>query len=306
MDGTGALSGVTSLTSDGYDYCGLLANSQIDCWGWNYSGELGNGTTTTLSICDCSDIPTAVVGVSGTGALSGVASLASDNNGDFCAVLASSHVDCWGGNYSGELGNGTTGTTGCECSDTPTQVVGVGGTGTLSGVVSLAGGSGSGDCALLTSGQVDCWGGNLYGDLGNGATNTTGCDCSNTPTPVVGVGGTGTLSGVASLTSDEGGYCAVLPNGQLDCWGYNVDGELGNGSIINSDTPTHVVGIGGTGTLSGVASTTSTVVDYDHDGGYCAVFVSGEVDCWGSNYSGQLGNGTNTNSETPTQVVAAT
>lgn len=76
-------------------------------------------------------------------------------------------------------------------------------------------------------------------------------------TQAVGVGGTGTLSGVTSLTSDgnEGGYCALLTTSQVDCWGYNGEGELGNGTTTSdsdtptqSDTPTEVVGVGGTGT----------------------------------------------------------
>ena len=76
----------------------------------------------------------------------------SDGFDTYCALLTSSGVDCWGYGYDGELGNGT-----FSESATPVAVEGVGGAGTLTGVTSLVG-DGSGYCALLTSGEVDCWG----------------------------------------------------------------------------------------------------------------------------------------------------
>ena len=298
VGGIGTLSDVTSLTAGIEGYCALLTTDQVDCWGYNEDGELGNGTTSD------SATPTQVVGVGGTGSLSGVASLTSggsdtpyDDANGFCALLTTNQVDCWGLNREGELGNRTTAN-----SDTPTQVVGVGGTGALSGVTSLViGGSSTGGfCALLATSQVDCWGANTDGQLGNGSTTD-----SVTPTQVVGVGGTGALSGVTSVTVDDiGGYCALLTTSQVDCWGYDVDGELGNGAMTDSDTPTPVVGIARTGVLSGVTSLTS-------DGsGYCALLTTSQVDCWGGNDVGELGNLTATNdffppygSDVPTQVV---
>jgi len=284
------LSGVVSMTTGGGGSCALLTTGDVDCWGDNEDGELGNGTAIDYSIT-----PTKVVGVGGSGTLSGVASLANLGS-SMCALLTTSQVDCWGGNWYGVLGNGTT-----TDSYTPTQVVGVGGTGTLAGVTSLTSGL-YGFCALLSTSQVDCWGYNPEGELGNGTTSTTGCDCSDTPTQVVGVGGVGTLSGVSSLSSvgsgqaseDAYGYCALLTNRQVDCWGHNREGELGNGTIAASDTPTQVVGFGGTGTLSGVISLTSVGggVMSDDANGYCALLTTSQVDCWGDNSYGQLGNGT--------------
>jgi hypothetical protein len=98
----------------------------------------------------------------------------------------------------------------------------------LSGVASLATDD-TGYCAVLTSGGVDCWGTGNYGQLGDGIFYTTGNDGSATPVQVLGLGGTGTLSGAASLASDYNRYCAVLTSGSVDCWGYGYDGELGNG-----------------------------------------------------------------------------
>jgi len=295
VGGTGTLSGVSSLTSDGTDlrgYCALLISGAVDCWGYGSDGELGNGTFYTTGN-QGSATPVQVVGVGGTGILGGVSSLTSDEGG-YCAVLISGGVDCWG--VGGDLGNGMD-----TSSDVPVQVSNIGGTGTLSGVSSLSGGGGD-YCALLTSGTVDCWGSGYFGQLGNGTFYSTGNQGSATPVQVVGVGGSGTLDGVSSLTSGGDSYCALLTTESVDCWGEGGYGELGNAAIYQtgnqgSATPVQVVGVDG-GTLGGVSSLTS-----DHNG-YCALLNSGAVDCWGFGLDGQLGNGTfNVISPFPVQVV---
>jgi alpha-tubulin suppressor-like RCC1 family protein len=140
---------------------------------------------------------------------------------------------------------------------------------------------------------------------------------SATPVAVEGVGGTGTLTGVARLVSDSAGFCALLTSGEVDCWGYGEYGELGNGTFYTSAPygsaiPVEVEGVGGTGTLTGVAS----LVGDDNNSGamgsgppasYCAVLTSGGVDCWGTGESGELGNGVIYNqlpngSSTPVEV----
>ena len=156
-------------------------------------------------------------------------------------------------------------------------------------------------CALLTSGGVDCWGLGENGELGNGIIYGSPYYGSATPVAVEGVGGTGTLTGVANLFADGTGFCAPLPSSGVDCWGYGYDGELGNGTFYTSSpygsaTPVAVEGVGGTGTLTGV---TSLVGD---PSGYCALLTSGEVDCWGLGVNGELGNGTFSESSTPVAV----
>ena len=112
--------------------------------------------------------------------------------------------------------------------------------------------NGTSYCALLTSGGVDCWGSGFYGQLGNGQNND-----SAKPVAVVSTSGSGTLSGVASLTSDYNGYCALLTSGGVDCWGSGGSGELGNGKFYTSGNqgsakPVAVVSTSGSGTLRGV------------------------------------------------------
>ena len=90
-----------------------------------------------------------------------------------------------------------------------------------------------------------------------------------------------------------GGYhtCAVLRTGEIQCWGYNEYGQLGNSTSTNSPTPVTVSSIGNAIAVSGA------------DLNSCAVLASGAVQCWGYNEFGQLGNGTTTNSSTPVTVT---
>jgi hypothetical protein len=204
-------------------YCALLTSGGVDCWGYNSSGDLGDGTYFE------SDTPVAVEGVGGTGTLTEVMNLVGDSHRSYCALLISRRVDCWGSGQAGELGNGSK-----SDSDIPVGVEGVGGTGTLTRVTNLVGNYYESYCALLTSGGVDCWGRAHYGMLGDGSKSQ-----SDTPVVVKGVGGTGRLTEVTNLVGSGGGfnesYCAVLASGQADCWGEGVAGELGNGSFYTSD-----------------------------------------------------------------------
>ena len=152
-------------------------------------------------------------------------------------------------------------------------------------------------CGLLTSGSVDCWGYGVDGELGDGSTSN-----SATPVPVEGLGGTGTLSDVASLSAGNLSFCALLTSGEVDCWGYGGSGDLGDGnsSNRNTTTPVQVVGVGDTGTLSGVASLNASGVASVTT--YCAVLHSGGVDCWGAGGNGQLGDGNSGGSATPVEV----
>jgi alpha-tubulin suppressor-like RCC1 family protein len=89
------------------------------------------------------------------------------------------------------------------------------------------------------------------------------------------------------------GYCALLSTSHLDCWGDNDLGQLGNGSMTNSDAPVAVH------TIDNGAEMTAGAY------GFCALLSTSHVDCWGDNESGQLGNGDFTNSDVPVKVHSA-
>ena len=230
------------------------------------SGSIGLLGLAVVLLCTALAGP---VAATTTTPLTGVRSL---GNGS-CVVLATGRAACWGNGTAGQLGNGSY-TSPPNGAAAPVTVKGVGGTGVLVGVKSL-----TGSCALLTSGQVDCWGYGGDGQLGNGTFYTANPFGSAVPVSVKGVRGTGTLDGVASLDSDRQGYCALLISGKVDCWG------TGFGGGTSSAVPVGVEGVGGIGDLGEVVSLAT-------DGfGFCAVLKSTQVDCWGDGYAGQLGNG---------------
>ena len=169
------LTKVVSVTGDEYSYCALRSTGAVDCWGDNSSGQLGNSTINgpigpagNMGY----DTPQVVTG------LTDAASVTSDLD-NYCAILSTSAVDCWGINNHGQLGNGTVnGPDGGEAYDTPQTVTG------LSGVASLAP-DGEGVCALLSAGGVDCWGDNAFGELGTGTVGGPDhSDGYDTPVPV--------------------------------------------------------------------------------------------------------------------------
>ena len=156
--------------------------------------------------------------------------------------------------------------------------------GSLGTVVSLAH-SGSSACAVLSSGKMECWGANGNGQLGNGTTAS-----SDIPVSVHGITKAKAVSGDVNGQS----FCALLSTRQLKCWGYNGDGELGNGTTTSFTVPVSVKKI-----------STATAV-FGGGNGFCARLSSKHLDCWGYGGSGQLGNGSFSSSDVPVAVRSIT
>jgi hypothetical protein len=178
-----------------------------------------------------------------------------------CALTSSGAVKCWGLNHDGQLGDGTR-----VDKKTPADVMGL-----TSGVKTVAAGERH-TCAVTHDGAVKCWGDNEYGQLGDG----TGSDSS---IPIVVSGQTSGLKAVA-----VGGRhtCALNDAGGVRCWGFNHDGQLGDGTRNDRSLPGDVVGV-----TSGAKAISA--------GGQhtCALTLKYAV-CWGDNEDGQLGDGTTT------------
>jgi alpha-tubulin suppressor-like RCC1 family protein len=167
----------------------------------------------------------------------------------------------WGYNQDGELGNGTT-----SGSAFPVPVSLPSGT----TITAVAGGNGHG-LALTSNGSVLAWGYNAYGELGNGTTVTS----------LVPVSVGGLLSGkiVTAIAAGDSHSLALTSTGSVYAWGYNLEGELGNGTTSNSAVPVRVSLQSGT-TVTAIAAGSAHSL---------AVTSTGSVLAWGSNGALQLG-----------------
>ncbi len=255
--------------------CALTTGGGVKCWGFNHAGQLGYGTINNRP----NPTPVEVEALS-----SGVAAIAASYHYT-CALTTGGGVKCWGINNVGQLGDSIAID---NSSPTPVDVVGL-----SSGVAAIA----AGDfhiCVLTTDGGVKCWGQNNSGQLGNGISSgqpgTPYYDdgSSATPTDVESLS-----NGVAAIAAGESHTCALTTGSGVKCWGYNRSGQLGDGSIIHRPTPVDVLALS-----SGV---TAIAVGEVHT---CALTTVGGVKCWGSNYYGQLGNGSTTDYPTPVEVPA--
>src|SRR5207237_129666 len=140
-----------------------------------------------------------------------------------------------------------------------------------------------------SDGTVWAWGVNVYGQLGDGTTTN-----SSTPVQVRNLSGGG-RSGERGVGGGLSHSWALKSDGTVWAWGYNGDGELGDGTTTNSSWPVQVRDLSG-GYLSGVVAVAGGNL---HS---LALKSDGTVWAWGYNGDGELGNGTTTNSSTPVQV----
>ena len=244
--------------------CAVLADGTARCWGWNDRGRLGNGVL-VLGDSANSSVPVTVTGMSEATAITA-------GLGHSCVVAGGGAVQCWGSNSNGQLGDNYGGTTA-----TPVSVVGI------TDATAVTAGNFFHSCAVLAGGTAKCWGHNVFGQLGNGQSGTSG----ESPIPV-------SVTGITDATAIAGGWihtCAVVAGGSVKCWGYNAYGQLGNGSTADSSTPVSVTGV----------TDASSVTAYGTHS--CALGDSGAASCWGSNASGELGNGTTVDSSTPVSVT---
>jgi alpha-tubulin suppressor-like RCC1 family protein len=301
---------VTPIVSAGGNHTvALKSDGTVWAWGWNNSGQLGDGTTTDrLS-------PVAVPGLTGFIAVSAGAN-------HTAALKSDGTVWAWGDNTWGQLGDGTT--TGRV---SPAAVPG------LAGIVEVSAGADH-TIALKSDGTVWAWGANTEGVLGDGTT-------TDRPRPVAVPG----LTGIVAISSDYYHVLALKSDGTVWVWGVNIQHQLGLG-ITNPSSrgPNGVPGFPGiiavgTGLYNSVAlkadgsvwawgtNDVGQVGDGTTSTRYSPVVILGitgivavtagqthalalksdrTILAWGSNSYGQLGDGTTTDRISPVTVPGIT
>ncbi|GEN13214.1 Alpha-tubulin suppressor [Myxococcus fulvus] len=261
--------------------CAIVDDGSVKCWGNNGSGQLGLGDTEHRgdSAGEMGDaLPVVSLGAGRT-AKAVVA-------GEFhtCALLDDDSVKCWGNNGSGQLGLGDTDFRGDGAGEMGDALPTVNlGTGRTAKVLATRGSS---TCALLDDGTVKCWGSNTYGALGLGdrVRRGDGPGEMGDALPRVNLG---TGRTVKAITLGGSFACALLDDGTVKCWGNGDRGQLGTGDPeprgglpgqMGDALPRVDLGAG--------RVVTALSAGFIHG---CATFDDGNVKCWGSNASGQLG-----------------
>jgi alpha-tubulin suppressor-like RCC1 family protein len=264
----GGARGTTVLKSDG----------TVWTWGANFNGKLGVGI-------DPNTLPRALVPgeVHGPGNVGYLNSITTIMGGEFhnLALKSDGTVWAWGGNFVGQLGDGTT-----NDAYTPVQT-GLGSVPPLTSVTKL-GGRPYFSLAEKSDGTIWAWGMNRYGQMGNG---TSGLTPVTVPGLVSNSSPGGVINHALQITCGYQFGAALATNGTVWTWGSGSHGELGNGTTGSSYTPTQVTGL---------SNVTAISAGWFH---ILALRSDGTVWAWGNNPNGELGDGTTFNRSNAVQVL---
>lgn len=259
----------SSVSTNSNFSCAIANTNTVYCWGDGKSGQIGNGGTSNINIPTSVTIPAGVESFSYVVSTSTISSCASANN---------NKLYCWGANTNGSLGRGD------QYYNTPTNLLIPAGVSSFNQVSTAANNS----CAIANTGKVYCWGDGTSGQIGNGTDAST-----NLPTQITMPDGVNSFSTVAT-TGTNTFSCALANTGNIYCWGNGTTGQIGNGASSNVNIPTATTMPSGVTSFSSVATGTNFS---------CALANTGNVYCWGTGDSGQIGNDASSNVNVPTAVT---
>jgi len=259
------LTGVTAIAAGGNYSMILKSDGTVWTWGGNSYGQLGDGTSGSGT---SKSIPVQAQNLTGVTTIS-------SGNGHSLVLKSDGTVWAWGRNYNHQLGIGDSTSGPGEDKSTPIQVK------NLAGVTAIAGG-GIHSIALKSDGTLWTWGGNTYGQLGDGTTKD-----KSTPVQVK------NLTNVIAIAAGYNYCLALKSNGTVWAWGRNYNGELGDGTGgygVKKSAPVQV---------QNITDVIAIAAGYDYS---FALKSDGTAWAWGGNMTGVLGDGTTESRLTPVQV----
>lgn len=262
--------------------CAILDDNHLKCWGWNVSGQLGQGDTSARGDGPGEMSNSLFVVNLGPGRTAKMVSAGADF---VCATLDDNQLKCWGNSAWGQLGRGSVQSIG----DNPNEMAVLAGIDLGAGRSALnVSAAGQAACALLDNLTVKCWGANFFGQLGLGDDEHRGNGANEMGSALPAVAlGSGLRAWAVSKGTDF--TCVLLSTRQLKCWGNHAMGQLGTGTAATA--------LGdGAGEMAdalpfvnlGFAAVKSFSAGDDSS---CAILNGDKLKCWGSNGIGQLGLG---------------
>ncbi|MBK6756474.1 MAG: cadherin-like domain-containing protein [Moraxellaceae bacterium] len=205
-----------SLSAKQDSTCVVTSTGIVKCWGVNDFGQLGDGTTQAFK-----NMPVTVTN------LSGAKQVAMGYN-HACAITQTGTVSCWGDNNNGQLGDGTQ-TQRLQA----TPVLGLAAKATQLALTYQS------SCALLETGNIQCWGSNSQGELGVGKQITPIRSLSPQTLTL------GSNLKAKRIVAGKNHLCAISQNDSLFCWGANEVGQLGinsSAAVVYQATQVNLAG----------------------------------------------------------------
>lgn len=257
-----SISGAAYVTASGWRGCSVSHSGRAQCWGYNVSGAVGGGDAAPQIM-----VPVAVEQAEAFSVLA-------SGSAHACAVGVSGALYCWGANSYGQLGLSSAAPNVLVPTRVPDAVA-------TANVVAVAAGT-QHTCAIVSTGEVRCWGDNSQGQLGVGDTDPRELSVFTLQAS----------EGATRIAAGDQYTCVVLASGSVKCWGL-FNGFAGSIGVSPQRTlrPT-LFDVGGP--VAYVAAGSNHA---------CARMLDGRVRCWGANGAGQLGDGTNVDRSAPVDVA---
>ena len=275
-NGNGDLTDIIEVSAGWNHTCARRDDGTSTCWGLGTDGQLGANNYAN------SANPVNVSLTNGTLRNFNVKRRISAGYKHTCAVRSSDggKVFCWGDASDGRLGiNSSSGD-----KKRGLQVKGVGNSGNLTNIAQVTAG-GKHTCALAKDNKVFCWGEGDKGRLGQGS------DYDNSLVPVEIPGGQ-FYGKPLQISAGSAHTCVVIDDqGQVNCWGDSNKNQIG----VNASYTGNPQRVGGSGF-------TNNIQVSGGDAHSCSVKTDGSVWCWGGKNWGKLGNGQNSDTDTPNPV----